>query len=445
MWLETLLVIAGTVLLTTAGFRDLRVLFAAQVAALVANVLLPFSVFGLALTSQRLVALVAILVCGVLFLTGRLNLPWPTASQGAFLLTYGLIVVIHAWHILSSAVVRPLQGLLSAILNAVLFYLVLAILHNIGDVERRKLFFRWLPWIVFAVLAPFIASWCHEILSRPALNMDHFSQEYRLRNTGARNIVNVWAAALVLTVPLVWLPLFRRQRLTHTLASIMAVAIASVAIGLTFSRAALFGLLALLGTGLLLTGVGLIAARRERTNPGWSGIAAPAAGSLFVTLVTWMILEWWNLPVASWFVERVRPLFSGTDRSLQLRLEQLRFGLEKLRDLPLLGYGPESAAVHNLPENTLLLVSLYYGPLALLCLVGMLLLIGRRVTVWWWHRRRMPEAVSWPSAYVAFVVLLLTNDFLFFSMGSLLLATITFYTTVWDPTERESKASYSAT
>ena len=67
-----------------------------------------------------------------------------------------------------------------------------------------------------------------------------------------------------------------------------------------------------------------------------------------------------------------------------------------------------------------------YGAVALACLIAMLLVIGWELTIRWWPRRMQALAAAWPAAYVAYILLLLTNDFLFFSMGTILLATVTF-------------------
>lgn len=419
------LLLLVAVALAVAGSRDLRVLFTAQVAALAANLALPFKPFGVAITSQRLVAVVVLGVCGSLYLRGRIVPRRLTAGQVAFTVAYGAILVIQGLHALLSPKSFSATFVLSALLNLVLFHLTLIVLQNLDAEDRRTLFHRWLPWAMSAVMLAFIASWAHDMMARPNLDLGRFQQTYRLRNTEARNIVNVWAASLVLAVPFVWQPLFGSARLVRKLASLLAVGLTALAIVLTFSRAALFGL-----GSLLLSGFGLAILGRltERDRPGerdWLRVAAPVAGALVFAVAAGTVLELAGVPVISWLGDRVLPVFTGHDRSLRVRLSRFGMTSRLLQDLPLLGYGPGAEEVSRLPENTILFTTLYYGPLGLMAVVAMLAVIGWELVAWWWPRRQRPLASAWPATFLAYLFLLLTNDFLFFSPGTLVLATLT--------------------
>jgi|GEM_PF-4725323 len=419
----------GIAILAILSYRDLRVLFTALIAALVANLFLPFSPFGITVTSQRLVSLVALGVCLALFLQGRIAIPRPNGSQLGFAVTYGVLVAIHALHLIASPSGMPLSSLLGAALNPLLFYLSLILLHNLRPEDRRSLFTRWLPCAVLAVMTVLVGSWMIEMLARSDLGATDFQQRYRMRNTEGRNIVNVWGASLVLAVPFIWQPLFTSVRLRWKAVSFLAVGITILAVILTFSRAALFATGVLVGGVLLLVVIGRVREAKLKPRLGWLQGASRLAAVLGLAGSACLALEWAGLPVVDWAVERTRPVLAGTDRSLQVRLSRYETAKELLEGLPVLGYGPGAETIERLPENTLIFITLHYGALALACLIVMLSVIGWQLAVYWWPRRDHPYAAAWPAAYLAYIFLLLTNDFLFFSMGTILLATTTFATT----------------
>jgi len=419
------LVLLGIAVLAVTGYRDLRVIFVAQICAVLANLLVPFAPFGVAITSQRVVALVAVAVCGGLFLQQRLGAPRPTLGQAAFMVTLGGVAVIHALHMLASPRTVPVSGLLSAILNVALFGLVSILIHGIPRERRQELFERWLPWAVSVVMVIAIAVWAYGMLSRPDLDLSRLHQGYRLRNVEGRSIVNVWGASLVLAVPFVWQSLFVQARSVRKLVALSAVATLTVAIILTYSRAALFGLVVLLAVAAGLASAGVLGGARGGADRSHHPFLRSILGAVAGVVGLGLVMRLAGLPIFEWVVDRVQPVLAGTDPSLLKRIDRFDTAKQLLGGLPLFGYGPGSQAVRHLPENTLIFSTLYYGPLALAGVVAMLVLIGRELMKWWWPRRFQPYAATWPAAYAAYVFLLMTNDFLFFSMGTILLGSMT--------------------
>ena len=409
------------------GYRDLRVLYASLVSALIVNVRLPVDLLGLPVTTQRLVALVSIGVCTLLFVQGRIRFLRPSPGQLWFTVAYVTVIFFDGLHYLSAPVGATRSNLANGFLNLLLFHLILVILTNLADEDRRSLFDVWLPTIAMMVIIVFVALWVRDMLTLPAIDPWEMRQGYRLRNVGERNIVNIWAASLVLVVALVARPFFALDRAGRFLLSMIALGALSFGIVLTFSRAALFALFAFFATGLALALLDWVPRLWLRGRVSWLQSVSLVLGLVGGITVLVYAVHGLGLPIGRWTFDRVEAVVTGRDASLAERLDRLDSSWQLLDRLPLLGFGPGAPGMERLPENTFMLITLHYGPIAVVCFLVMLGVVSWEVARWWWPRRGEGSAGVLPAALVAYVLLLMSNDFLFFSMGTLTLATITAY------------------
>lgn len=408
-------------LLTTSWM--MKAAYALLVSGLIANLLLPIRLFGVAVTSQRLVAALVLAICGYLFVGDRLRWVPLTRGQKAFVSTYMVFLSTAGIRLLLAPEWPPPATMLSGFFNLVLFLLVVVLLNNVDHVDLESLFKGWLPLAVILVTVTALLWWLGEMLSLEQLNLEKFSQAYRMRIGDPRNIVNPWAASLVLVVPLVWRPLLGASGMAWKALSGLAVGATCVAVVLTFSRGALFGLMLVLlvGSGAPLLGFG------GNRGPLWRRAARSVVCLIIVVLVMISLvsgLEAAGLPVWTWMVDRVSPVLEGTDLSVTNRLKILDRAWDIAVDAPLLGYTAEDLAQVRHPDNTFLFVVHQHGVLGLVALVGMLIWVGWEL-ISSWARSEGAVDSGWFALFAGYLFLLATNDFLYFSMGSLALATLT--------------------
>lgn len=404
--------------------RFLKVAYTLLVGGILANLLLPFRVLGVAVTSQRLIAAGIIGFCACLFFDDRIRWLPLTVSQKAFVVAHLVLLGATSLRLLLVIDETSPAAMLSVLFNLVLFLLVILLLRNIDERNLESLFRVWLPVVVILVVGSFLVWWLGEMLSRPVHQLSEFRQGYRLRSGVARNIVNPWAASVVLALPLVWRPLLAgKARMAWKLVSAAAVGAVCLAVALTFSRAALMALLLVLVVGF--GGLFLELASELRTSPRQAlrTVAWLAAVAVLVTLLIGG-LELAGLPVSTWVTGRVSPVLEGTDRSVGNRVAILERSWDLARDAPLLGYPAQNLEGERFPENTFLLAMLRHGVFGLIAFIGMLVSVGVELVAKWFRREGGVDT-AWLACFGGYLLLVGTNDFLYYSMGTLTLATLT--------------------
>lgn len=401
----------------------MKVAYTLLVAGLLTNILLPFRFLGIAVSSQRLIAVLILGLCAYLFVDDRIRWLSLTTGQKAFVSAYLVLLSTMALRLLLTGDdIWPL-GMLSAILNLVLFLLVVLVLNNIDEDNLESLFRVWLPAAVTVVMLMAIGWWLWEMVSREYLDLSRFYQGYRLRSGDERNIVNPWAASLVLAVPLVWRPLLKSSGIFWKVLSAMAVGATCVTVALTFSRAALIALVFILLVGIGGPLLGLDGWGRPSRRQGLQTVA-------WVTVVAFLVLllvgglESAGVPVSVWVLERVSPVIEGSDPSVANRLKILDRSWDLALEAPLLGYATQDLAGERQPENTFLLAMHRHGVFGFVAFTAMVLWLGLEL-LWKWTKRESALDVAWLALFGGYVLLLATNDFLYFSMGTLTLATLT--------------------
>lgn len=401
----------------------MKAAYALLVSGLIANLLLPIRLFGIAITSQRLIAVLVLAMCGYLFVCGRIRWVPPTLGQKAFVSAYLVFLSTAGVRVLLAREWPPPATMLSGFFNLVLFLLVVVLLNNVNEVDLKSLFKVWLPLAVTLVTVTALLWWLGEMLSLEQLNLARFSQGYRMRIGDSRNIVNPWGASLVLVVPLVWRPLLGVSAMAWKALSGLAVGATCVAIVLTFSRGALLGLMVVMMVGFGAPLLGLGGDRRPlRRRAIRSVVCLVVVVLLMISVVS--LLEAAELPVWTWVVERVSPVLEGTDGSVTNRLKILERAWDVAVDAPLVGYTAEELAKERHPDNTFLFVIHQHGVLGFIALVGMLIWMGWGLICKWVRSEGAVDS-GWLALFAGYLFLLATNDFLYFSMGSLALATLT--------------------
>lgn len=403
---------------------SLKVAYTLLVGGILANLMLPFRLLGVAVTSQRLIAAGIIGFCLFLFLDDRIRWLPLTVSQKTFVVAHLVLLGATSLRLLLVADETSPASMLSVLFNLVLFLLVILLLRNVDQRNLESLLRVWLPVTVILVVGSFLLWWLGDMLARPVNELSEFRQGYRLRSGVARNIVNPWAASVVLALPLVWRPLLGGAAGTvWKLVSATAVGAVCLAVALTFSRAALIALLLILIVGF---GGFLLEVWRGRRSSSRQALRTVASLAIVAVLVMVLVggLEAAGLPVSKWVTGRVSPVLEGSDPSVIIRVGILERSWDLARDAPLLGYTAQDLEGERYPENTFLLAMLRHGAFGFVAYVAMLAAVGFELLVKW-LRRGDGIDTAWLAWFGGYLLLLGTNDFLYFSMGTVTLATLT--------------------
>ncbi|NND59648.1 MAG: hypothetical protein HKN49_05210, partial [Gammaproteobacteria bacterium] len=230
-----------------------------------------------------------------------------------------------------------------------------------------------------------------------------FYDSMRLRSTDTRNIINTWAAAVVIAFTFVsdlaWRDARRRQRQAIV---IMLALLAAVIVLLSASRAALALYLAAL----------LFVSARETLHGGISGRLGVIVLWIALAIVTMTLLQ------DSAMMMRLTVLAGGDDGSAMQRLSAYVAVDSTLQQAFWLGHGQSLAEqAGSASENTFLAVVHRYG------LIGLLIYSG----FWLWlcrigiqHFRELQFTASIAVTFLS----LFTNDLLFFPLAIFVFAEV---------------------
>lgn len=292
---------------------------------------------------------------------------------------------------------------LSALKNYILIWLCLYLGLIVRATDFESVFCRWLPIISAVAVLQVLAASDLQYLAN--IGTSRFYQAMRLR--ADEGIINTWAASVAFLFPFVLVGL-TSSRHTDRLASSVASVVVLASLLLTYSRGAFLGV----SGGLLLTGVALIVFHTRSTT----------LGKYVVVILALIILAlgvrglYADTALIDMWVSRWTDL--GSDASVGLRLAAYAETAEVLIENRFMGAGfvritPGGSST----ESTFLLVLLQYGlPGGLL--FGLFAGLLVKLILYRFRKRGTAGAVTELFALLVYLVMLVTNDFLYFSTAS---------------------------
>lgn len=367
--------------------------------SILANIDLGISVAGVPLNFQRLVfaAILALIVIDVgTHRTRALRIPvYSLLPLGCF----AALLSIELFHNLRLQRIDPV--VVHYLFTMLLIATLCLIRFEAGGLDRHPV---WLAAVFAATIALTVFQSFDLSMIAASLSLDgDYHNSIRLRSADARNIVNSWAASVVIALAffadLHWEHAARRLRFALLLALSALVGLVTL---MTASRAAL---------ALFLIYLAILGAReiRSRGRLGTLGALTLWGGAVAAALT---ILQ------DSAMLLRLSELASGEDTSAVKRLAAFSSVGERLHLGFFLGHGTsltESAGVAS--ENTFLSIVYRYGAAGLLVYALLWLALLRAALS---SRRSRAMLMSTTVVFMS----LLTNDLLFFPIALFVLVEV---------------------
>lgn len=416
-WFLPALVLTAIAMIYLSRRLDLLVLFV--VVGILVNTDLPVALGGQPLNTQRIAILA--LALGVAL---RLSCDGQVPRVGACQLMFTLGMVFLGIMSIGHGVVNvggPADDFLPIVFNIFLLNLLVVATDRVPDDRLRQLLVTYVPIGVALSVAYFLIVYGRHVAEPGVAEVSSFTS-VRLRGDEARNLLNAWAATLVL-----FLPLVMRSLLDRGVSGWQKFIAASAAFGLvaslltTFSRGPLLALLCASVFGCVLFAM---------DHPHWRvGRLGRRIGAIAmaVVLLAAIVSQARESVVGSLLVDawRFRAESSlGGDTSFSLRLEAIQQAMRVWAKAPWLGHGSvDTVGMATGTENTFLAVLVRYGVLGLIAYMTALWAIVVVV----WRRWRMGDRATrfvMPAWLTMYFILLLTNELYGFSAGTLVLAMV---------------------
>lgn len=328
----------------------------------------------------------------------------------------GVVVLLFA-HMLINNDEDSFSTVLVSIFNLILFNCIIIVVKNASYQRLRNLFHYLIPISILIITSYFAFNYRNQLLMMGVAN--DFSTSFRIRSDDERNIINAWSASMALLLPfcgIAWENI--RSSNLSKIFSLFAGGGLFIVIILSFSRASLLAITFTFIFGIIL----IIIRKRSTVTVGTKIIFTILTLFAFWVYVIFLaenelirqLINLWDL--------RVSGLSDGQDASLFSRLSAYRYVFEDFVVKPIIGFGANYDNRGGVPtENSFLQVLLLGGIIGLSLFCIPLVSIGRLIFAKLTSKNNV-YSLSEQCLYFMYIFLMLTNDFMFFSMGTVVLA-----------------------
>lgn len=400
------------VLALCIGIRKYEYLIAGLIASLILNKILPFSLMGQDITTQRVFFVFMVVFLGLYLSQKRFR---PEAFENIKILNFCIffIFLIELYHIAFTELGINIGTAVNTTFNFLLLNIVFVTFILIKSTSLERLFKYLIPLAVIFTMVPFLVEYASSSLVFSS-NANVFHTGYRLRADEERNILNIWAATLALALPLTWYWLFNNTSILVKFIGAFSSGVLLYAIVVSFSRAAWLAVIV-----EVIVAIVMIVLKNNRSG------GARLKAMLWVCLVGLLIIVTamsYGMFILEVALLRLDPIAQGNDASLGGRILAFLNTLESWSEAPVFGHGPEYMHPSGqATENTFLYLLQHYGILGFAAYSIMVGFVAKRVLFYLKNSSNRLSALC-AVIFSGYVVIILTNDFFHFSMGTLVLA-----------------------
>jgi len=406
--MEYIILLASALAVIVLLYRDRSYMASLLIAAIVANVVL-FEAAGQNVTSQRLVALVCIMVAAVLVVSDKARLGVISPAHKYFNFSFFVILLLDIANSITTGGVGT-TATVNLILNLILYNLIVLSLRDF-NLPKLGTQLQLQAVLIIPIIGYYLFGYVTGgVLGRVGMQ---FHTGYRLRADEVQNIINIWAASIALVIPLAILGNKIADRKLLKTFALVGVSVALVGVVLTFSRAAMISI-----AFFFLVWLGLVVMVKRQVMAAMNiGILVLLLGAIVLSLGDY-------LPVMKFFEERFVSVAEGEDESTMVRLSAIRLAIGDFLDHPLIGNGSSfESPWYVATENTFLDLLVRYGLVGTLPFLVFIFQLLKEVILS--TKSRLDDVgLILAAVLFAYLFMLATNDFLLFSMGTILLAVI---------------------